>query len=56
MNSKSKSFIVETKSENCTCTLQASKIIEEISGDKLNESSIRAAISEISKKKMDKYL
>ena len=29
----------------------ASKIIEEISGDKLNESSIRAAISEISKKK-----
>ena len=34
----------------------ASKIIEEISGDKLNESSIRAAISEISKKKMDKYL
>ena len=34
----------------------ASKIIEEISGDKLNESSIRAAISEISKKNMDKYL
>ena len=29
----------------------ASKIIEEISGDKLNESSIRAAISEVSKKK-----
>ena len=34
----------------------ASKIIEEISGDKLNESSIKAAISETSKKNMDKYL
>jgi len=34
----------------------AQKIIEEISGDKLNESSIKAAISETSKKNMDKYL
>ena len=34
----------------------AQKIIEEISGDKLNESSIKAAISEISKKNTDKYL
>jgi len=34
----------------------AQKIIEEISGDKLNESSIKAAISEVSKKNMNKYL
>ena len=34
----------------------ASKIIEEISGDKLNESSIKAAVSESAKKNMDKYL
>ena len=34
----------------------AQKIIEEVSGDKLNESSIKAAISEASKKNMDKYL
>ena len=33
-----------------------SKIIEDISGDKLNESSIKAVISDISKKKLDKYL
>lgn len=34
----------------------ASKIIEEISGDKLNESSIEATISDISKKDISKYL
>ena len=34
----------------------ASKIIEEISGDKLNESSIKAAIDDVSKKKIGKYL
>ena len=34
----------------------ASKIIEEISGDKLNASSIEAAISETSKNKINKYL
>lgn len=34
----------------------ASKIIEEISGDKLNESSIEATISDISKKDINKYL
>ena len=33
-----------------------SNIIERISGDKLNESSIKAAVSEISKNKVDKYL
>ena len=34
----------------------ASTVIEEISGDKLNESSIKAAVSESAKKNMDKYL
>ena len=34
----------------------AQKIIEEISGDKLNESSVKAAISEVSKKNIGKYL
>ena len=34
----------------------ASNIIENISGDKLNESSIKAAVEDISKKNMDKYL
>ena len=34
----------------------ASSIIENISGDKLNESSIKAAVEDISKKNIDKYL
>ena len=34
----------------------ASKIIEDISGDKLNESSVKAAVLEVSKKKINKYL
>ena len=34
----------------------AADIIENISGDKLNESSIKAAVEEISKKKLGKYL
>ena len=34
----------------------ASNIIETISGDKLNESSIKAAVEEISKKNIGKYL
>ena len=34
----------------------ASNIIETISGDKLNESSIKAAIEDISKKNLGKYL
>ena len=33
-----------------------SNIIENISGDKLNESSINAAVEDISKKKIDNYL
>jgi|TARA_B110000238_G_C16003151_1_gene385407 F-type H+-transporting ATPase subunit b len=34
----------------------ASNIIENISGDKLNESSIEATIKDVSKKNIDKYL
>ena len=34
----------------------ASNIIETISGDKLNESSIKAAVEDISKKNLGKYL
>jgi F-type H+-transporting ATPase subunit b len=34
----------------------ASKIIEIISGDKLNESSIKAAVEDMSKKNLGKYL
>ena len=34
----------------------ASSIIKDISGDKLNESSIKAAIEDVSKKKIGKYL
>ena len=34
----------------------AANIIENISGDKLNESSIKAAVEEISKKNLGKYL
>ena len=33
-----------------------SNIIENISGDKLNESSIKATVEDISKKNMNKYL
>ena len=34
----------------------SSKIIEDISGDKLNNSSIEAAVSEVSKNNIEKYL
>ena len=34
----------------------ASNIIEKISGDKLNESSIKAAVEEVSKKNISRYL
>ena len=34
----------------------ASNIIENISGDKLNESSVQAAVEDVSKKKIGKYL
>ena len=42
---------IQNISENIT-----SNIIENISGDKLNESSIKAAVEDISKKNIDKYL
>ena len=34
----------------------SAKIIENITGDKLNDSSVKASVSEISKKKMSEYL
>ena len=34
----------------------ASNIIEKMSGDKLNESSIKAVVGDISKKNVGKYL
>ena len=34
----------------------SAKIIENITGEKLNESNIKASVAEISKSKMDKYL
>ena len=34
----------------------SSEIIENISGDKLNESSIKATVNEVSKKNISKYL
>ena len=42
---------IETISKNI-----ASKIIENISGEKLNDSSVKAAVEELSKKNMGKYL
>ena len=42
---------IQNISENIT-----SNIIENISGDKLNESSIKAAVEDISKKNLGKYL
>ncbi len=42
---------IQNISENIT-----SSIIENISGDKLNESSIKATVKDVSKKNIDKYL
>jgi len=39
-----------------TSTLSSSNIIEKISGDKLNENSIKAVVEDISKKNLGKYL
>ena len=58
---KAQKEIVELK-QNSISDIQnisrdiASNIIENISGDKLNENSIKAAVEEISKKNMGKYL
>ena len=49
---KSSSLIdIQNISENIT-----SSIIENISGDKLNESSVKAAVEDVSKKSIGKYL
>ena len=48
---KNSIFDIQKISENV-----ASNIIEAISGDKLNESSIKAAVEDVSKKNLGKYL
>ena len=59
--SRAQKEIVELK-KNSISSIQniseniASNIIEKISGDKLNESSIKAAVKEISNKTIDKYI
>ena len=59
--SKATKEIIEFK-KNSLSSIQkiseniASDIIENISGDKLNESSIKAAVEDISKKNLGKYL
>ena len=59
--SKAQKEIIELKN-NSISSIQsisasvASNIIENISGDKLNESSIKAAVDDISKKNINKYL
>ena len=58
---KAQREIIELK-QNSKSTIEnisqniASNIIENISGDKLNESSIKAAVDDISKKNVGKYL
>mgnify|MGYP003686243527 CR=1 FL=1 len=50
-------FKIDSKNDGLKISEEiASKIIEEISGDKLNESSVKAAISEVSKKNNNNYL
>tara|TARA_B100001989_G_C24416525_1_gene401790 strand:- start:170 stop:745 length:576 start_codon:yes stop_codon:yes gene_type:complete len=43
--------LIQNISENITAN-----IVEHISGDRLNESSVKAAVDEVSKKKLSKYL
>ena len=58
---KAQKDIIELK-KNSISSIQkiseniAANIIENISGEKLNESSIKAAVEDISKKNIDKYL
>ena len=47
---------LKTKIEYLSEELRLNEIINKITGSKLNESSIKAAVEEISKKNMDKYL
>ena len=58
---KAQKDIVELKKNSITDIQNISKdlasnIIESISGDKLNESSIKAAVEDIAKKNIGKYL
>ena len=59
--SKAQKEILELKKNSISSIQSISKsivsnIIENISGDKLNESSIKATVDDISKKNMNKYL
>ena len=59
--SKTQKEIIEHKKKSITAiqnisTEIASNIIENISGDKLNESSIKATVEDVSKKNLGKYL
>ena len=59
--SKAQKEIIELKKNSITSIQNISEeitlnIIENISGDKLNKSSVRAAVEEISKKNINKYL
>ena len=59
--SKAQKEIIELKKKSILSIQKisqeiASDIIENISGDKLNESSIKATVEEVSKKNIGKYL
>ncbi len=59
--SKAQKEIIELKKSSITSIQNiseeiASNIIENISGDKLNKSSVKAAVEEMSKKNMSRYL
>ena len=59
--SKTQKEIIELKKKSINAiqnisTEIASNIIENISGDKLNESSIKATVEDVSKKNLGKYL
>ncbi len=47
---------VSSKSINIVAEEISAKIIENITGDKLNDSSIKASVAEVSKNKIGKYL
>ena len=59
--SKTQKEIIELKKQSINAiqnisTKIVSNIIENISGDKLNESSIKATVEDVSKKNLGKYL
>ena len=47
---------VSSKSVNTIAEEISAKIIENLTGDKLNDSSIKASVAEVSKNKIGKYL